>query len=284
MPNPRPHEVEEVGSIGRDVAQVPGCQDFGPKVRRQQPKHPTPFSPVPGGQVAKRLVVTKMVGVESPNVIRGCFLFGQHLAGEQGDALTLAGQGAFCRGKPTRRDASGLKTFKDAASDFQGALGYATDMAYRRWDVVRGVLGWGLAPWWKPAEAVAGPLRRSTKNVPTEAKRRKSELGESVELVLCSAGAGTPFRRRVGRRVSGPGGASRAGRQGAGKCVLGQSVHAAVHRGSITAVHGRQYSSQPNRPGRVRGSHRDRRSGQLPVGHGIETVGRRPVGDAAGAG
>lgn len=73
-----------------------------------------------GGQVAKRLVVTKVVGVDSPKAVRGCFLLGQHLAGEQGEALALASQGAFCRGKPTPRDASELKPFRDAASDFHG--------------------------------------------------------------------------------------------------------------------------------------------------------------------
>ncbi len=76
--------------------------------------------------------MTKVVGIDSPKAILGCFLLGQHLAGEQGEALTLAGQGAFCRGKPTRRDASGLNTFKDAASDFHG-----------RWDGAPAADGWG---------------------------------------------------------------------------------------------------------------------------------------------
>jgi hypothetical protein len=49
----------------------------------------------------KRLVVTKMVGVVSANPFLGCFLIGQHLAREQGEALTLAGQGAFGLARPS---------------------------------------------------------------------------------------------------------------------------------------------------------------------------------------
>jgi hypothetical protein len=71
-----------------------------------------------GSQVANRLVVTKVVGVVPPNPIFGCFLIGQYLPGEQGQSLT--GQGTLCRYKPTRRDASGLYAFRDAASDFHG--------------------------------------------------------------------------------------------------------------------------------------------------------------------
>ena len=74
----------------------------------------------------------EVVGVDSPKAVRGCFLLGQHLVHEQGEALTLAGQGAFCRGKPTRRDASGLNPFRDAASDLHG-----------RWDDAPAADGWG---------------------------------------------------------------------------------------------------------------------------------------------
>ena len=94
-----------------------------------------PISPVFGRQITQPVVVTKVVGVMSSDAFLGRFLFGQHLAGEQGEALTLAGQGAFCRGKPTRRDASGLKPFRDAASDFHG-----------RWDdAPAAAVGWRTA-------------------------------------------------------------------------------------------------------------------------------------------
>lgn len=91
-----------------------------------------------GCQITQPLVVTKVVGVVSSDAFLGRFLFGQHLAGEQGEALTLAGQDAFRRGEPTRGDPSGLGPVKDGVTDYQGALGYTIDMAYRRCDVVRG--------------------------------------------------------------------------------------------------------------------------------------------------
>jgi hypothetical protein len=134
----RSDEVHKVGCLGRDAAPVPGFEEFGLEVGRKQTEHATPFSPVLGGQVAKRLVVTKVVGVNAPNAILRCFLLGQHLPGEQGEALTLAGQDTFCRGEPTRGDPSELGPVKDGATDCQGALRYATDMAYRRRNAVRG--------------------------------------------------------------------------------------------------------------------------------------------------
>ena len=93
-----------------------------------------------GGQVAKCLVVTQVVGVDSPNAFLGCFLLGQYLTGEQGETLSLAGQDALCRGQPTRRDASGLGPFKDAASDFHCHWGRAADATEPR-----GVAGLSVA-------------------------------------------------------------------------------------------------------------------------------------------
>ncbi len=113
---------------------VPGFEDARLQIERQGLKHASPFPPVLGGQVSQPLVVTKVVGVVSSDAFLGRFLLGQYLAGEQGEALTLAGQGAFCRGEPPWRDASGLKPFRDAASDFHG-----------RWDDAPAADGWGLA-------------------------------------------------------------------------------------------------------------------------------------------
>jgi hypothetical protein len=116
----RSDEVHKVGCLGRDAAPVPGFEEFGLEVGRKQTEHATPFSPVLGGQVAKRLVVTKVVGINTPNPILRGFLVGQHLLGEQGEALTFAGQDTFCRGEPTRGDASGLGPFNDGVTDYQG--------------------------------------------------------------------------------------------------------------------------------------------------------------------
>jgi len=137
-PEPCSDEVDEVGGVGRDAAAVPGFEDARLQIEREQPNHPTPFSPVFGCQITQPLVVTTVVGVVSSDAFLRGFLLGQHLPGEQGEALTFAGQDTFCRGEPTRGDASELGPFNAGVTGFQGALGYATDMAYRRRNAVRG--------------------------------------------------------------------------------------------------------------------------------------------------
>ena len=105
--DPSSDKVSEIGCVRGNAAAVPGFENFGLLIGGQGSKNPSSFSPVPGGQVPKRLVVTKGVRVNSGQAFLGGFLLGQHLTGEQGQSLSLAGQSTLrCRQTP-RRDASG---------------------------------------------------------------------------------------------------------------------------------------------------------------------------------
>ena len=67
-------EVHEVGGVRRDAALVPCFEELSLEVGRQRLQHPAAFSPVLRCQVAKGQAVTKVVRVNSPNAIVGCFL------------------------------------------------------------------------------------------------------------------------------------------------------------------------------------------------------------------
>jgi hypothetical protein len=71
---------------------VPSFEEFGLERLRQRSEHLTPCSPVVGGQVAKCLLPTKVIGVDSVNAFLSGFLLGQDLTGEQGEAFTLASE------------------------------------------------------------------------------------------------------------------------------------------------------------------------------------------------
>jgi len=86
----RSDEVHKVGWLGWDAAPVPGFEEFGLEVGRKQTEHATPFSPVLGGQVAKRLVVTKVVGINTPNAT-WARTAAKSIPGSYGDRASRAG-------------------------------------------------------------------------------------------------------------------------------------------------------------------------------------------------